>query len=207
MDYREASLRKYLDDAASDLPAPGGGSVAALAGALGSAMGCMVANFTVGKKKYAAVEQRVKELLQKCDSARKELLNLAQRDVEAYQGVSEAYKIPKEQKETRARAIQEALKKAMNVPLETLRICHDLMDVYRELGEKGNRNLISDVGVAAIMTEAALQAAKLNVEINLAYLKDEQLVARVRNEIEEKALAASEAARQIVASVVEAIRG
>jgi len=204
MDYRNSSLREYLDDAASNKPAPGGGSVSALAGALGTAMGCMVANFTVGKKKYADVEDRVKELLAEMDKARSDLLDLVQADVEAYSLVSAAYKMPKEtpeQKSARTEAIQKALVAAMDAPLKTLRICADLIGRFDELGEIGNRNLVSDVGVAAILAEAALRGAKLNVEINLAGLKDERLVADVRAEIDAKAAAAAAAMRDVVSRV------
>ena len=209
MDYRTSPLKKYLDDAGSNAPAPGGGSVSALAGALGTAMGCMVANFTLGKKKYAQVEERVKELLSACDKARNDLLDLAQADVDAYGLVSAAYKMPKdtpEQKTARTEAIQKALVKAMEVPLKTLRICAGLMDAFAELGRIGNKNLISDVGVAAILAEAALRGAKMNVEINLAGLNDEELVREVQSEVDASMAEAAAAMKDIVSRVERRIR-
>jgi formiminotetrahydrofolate cyclodeaminase len=182
MDYRTETIRKYLDDAASSLPAPGGGSVSAVAGALGAAMGCMVCNLTVGKEQFAAVKPQVKEVL-------------SQADVEAYSHVSRAYRMSRqtpEEKEARKAAIQEACKVALNPPLQTLRECLSVLRLMERLVDVGNPNLISDVGVAAILAESALRGAKLNVEINLGAIKDAAFVEGIRKEIE---TAAQEAAR------------
>ncbi|MEW6356377.1 MAG: cyclodeaminase/cyclohydrolase family protein [Planctomycetota bacterium] len=208
MSYRQESIDRYVSDAASNKPAPGGGSVSALAGALGVSMGCMVANFTVGKKKYKDVEPRVREILSDCERSMNELLDLVQADVDAYSKVSAAYAMPKEsdaEKTARTSAIQEALVVAMDAPLKALRVCAALMDAYDELGKIGNKNLISDVGVAAILTEAALRGAKLNVEINLANLKDEALVRQTRSEIDRLAAEAEARAKAILAEVAAAI--
>jgi len=204
MSYRQESIDKYVSDAASNQPAPGGGSVSALAGALGVSMGCMVANFTVGKKKYKDVEPRVQELLASCEKAMDELLDLVQADVDAYSKVSAAYGMPKgsdEEKAARTAAIQEALVIAMDAPLKAFRVCASVLDAYAELGKIGNKNLISDVGVAAILTEAALRGAKLNVDINLAFLKDEDLVRKTRDEVERTAAEASDKAKAILEAV------
>lgn len=208
MSYRTESIDRYVADAASNKPAPGGGSVSALAGALGVSMGCMVANFTIGKKKYKNVEPRVKEILAKCESSMNDLLDLVQADVNAYSEVSAAYGMPKdtdEQKAARSAAIQKALVIAMDAPLKALGICASLMDAYAELGEIGNKNLISDVGVAAILTEAALRGAKLNVDINLAGLKDEALVRTTRDEVERAAADADAKAKKILSAVKAAM--
>ena len=178
MDYRSETFRKYLDDAASSLPAPGGGSVSAVAGALGAAMGCMVCNLTVGKEQFAAVEPQVKEVLAQCDRGRLKLFDLMQADVEAYSHVSRAYRMPRqtpEEKEARKAAIQEACKVALKPPLQTLRECLAILRLMERLVDIGNPNLISDVGVAAILAESALRGAKLNVEINLKYLEEAKL--------------------------------
>ncbi|NOZ21567.1 MAG: cyclodeaminase/cyclohydrolase family protein [Planctomycetes bacterium] len=208
MSYRQESIDRYVSDAASNKPAPGGGSVSALVGALGVSMGCMVANFTVGKKKYKDVEPRVREILADCERSMNELLDLVQADVDAYSKVSAAYAMPKEsdeEKKARTAAIQEALVVAMDAPLTSFRVCASLMDAYAELGKIGNKNLISDVGVAAILTEAALRGAKLNVEINLAYLKDEELVGKTREEVDRLAAEAEAKAKAILAEVAAAI--
>jgi formiminotetrahydrofolate cyclodeaminase len=195
MDYRTETIRKYLDDAASSLPAPGGGSVSAVAGALGAAMGCMVCNLTVGKEQFAAVKPQVKEVLSQCDQGRLRLFELMQADVEAYSHVSRAYRMSRqtpEEKEARKAAIQEACKVALNPPLQTLRECLSVLRLMERLVDVGNPNLISDVGVAAILAESALRGAKLNVEINLGAIKDAAFVEGIRKEIE---TAAQEAAR------------
>lgn len=179
--YIEQSLRKYLDDAAAKLPAPGGGSVSALAGALGAAMASMVANFTVGKEKYKDVEGEIRQILCKSEDLRKRLAELMDGDVEAYGKVSAAYRMPKstdEEKTKRSRAIQEACKKALSVPLGATECCHEILKLSQRLADIGNVNLISDVGVAVILAEASLRAAALNVEINLVSIKDNSFVTK-----------------------------
>ena len=195
MDYRNETIRKYLDDAASSLPAPGGGSVSALAGALGAAMGCMVCNLTIGKEQFDQVESQVKEVLAKCDAARLKLLDLVQADVEAYSQVSQAYKMPRktpEEKAARAEAIQAACETGLQPPLDTMRECLTVLRLMERLVDIGNPRLISDVGVAAVLAESGLRGAKLNVDINLAELKDAPFVEGTRKEIE---LALREASR------------
>lgn len=184
--YRDGTIRKYLDDAAAGIPAPGGGSVSAFAASLATTMGSMAGNFTVGKKKYREVEQTVKGILERLAALRERLLELADEDVEAYGVVSGAYAMPKEtddQKTARTARIQEALKVAMDVPLRTVRTCTDVLDELGVLVDVANPNLITDVGVSAILAEAALRGAKLNVEINLAFLKDEELVSKTAREV------------------------
>ena len=208
--YLNDTIRKYLDDAASNAPTPGGGSVAALAGAAGITMARMAANFTVGKKKFRDVEHQVNVILGKCAALGDELAFLIDVDVQSYAAVSEAYAMPKgtrEEKKARTAAIQRALKTAMNAPLRAVRACRDALALVRELVEVANPNLISDVGVAAILTEAALRAAKINVEINLKFLRDEALVSETRAEIEAAAEQARSLARETVEKVAEAICG
>jgi formiminotetrahydrofolate cyclodeaminase len=203
--YLDGSIRQYLDDSASGKSAPGGGSVSAIAGALGASMASMACNFTVGKKKFADVEDRVKEILALCEEKRGKLLEFMDADVSEYSKVTDAYGMPKEtdeEKEARRAAIQEALKAAMAVPLEAFRACNDVIQSLKNLVDIANPNLISDVGVAAILCTAGLEGAKLNVEINLAFLKDEELVAKVREEIDSTAFLA----KQVQAEVVEKVR-
>lgn len=177
--YKKESLQKYLDDAAAKLPAPGGGSVSALAGALGAAMASMVANFTVGKEKYKDVDEEMRQILSKSEELRRRLTELTDADVEAYGKVSAAFGLPKateDEKKRRSQTIQEACKEALEVPLETTKCCHQILKLSQRLVDIGNVNLISDVGVAVILAEASLQAAALNVEINLVSIKDEAFV-------------------------------
>ncbi len=184
--YINEPMKKYLDEAASGASTPGGGSVAALAGTLGAALTSMVCNFTVGKKKYKDVEAEVAEILEKSEKLRSDLTELMQADTEAYGGVSEAYGMPRktsEEKKARTKAIQAALKNALEVPLKAAICCYDILKLNEPLVEKGNPNLISDVGVAVVLAEAALQSAALNVEINLAYIKDEEFCKVVREKL------------------------
>ncbi len=186
MNYLDSPLTTYIGDLASGKPAPGGGSAAALVGALGSALNSMVANFTVGREKFAAVEADVQQLLTRSEELRAALQRLTQTDTEAYGGVAAAQKLPREteeQKAVRTAAVQEALKAAAEVPREAVRAAYGVLEVAAELVEKGNPNLITDVGVAAKFGVAALECAALNVEINLAYIKDEAYNQAVRREM------------------------
>ncbi len=208
--YLYGAVRTYLEDASSDRPTPGGGSVAALAGALGTSMACMAANFTVGKKKFEAVEPEVRCHLEVCLRVRDELLRLMDEDTLGYAKVSAAYAMPKEsavEKVMRSEAIQKALLAAMDPPVQTVRLCRQLLQSVARLADIANPNLISDVGVAALLGEAALGAAKLNVEINLAAVKDAALVAQVRAEIEEAAREGAANARAVAEKVALVIGG
>ncbi|MBM3211488.1 cyclodeaminase/cyclohydrolase family protein, partial [Candidatus Poribacteria bacterium] len=184
--YIDEPLKKYLDEAASGAPTPGGGSVAALAGALGAALTSMVCNFTVGKKKYKDVEAEVAKILSEAEELRAKLLELMVEDTRVYGKVSEAYSMPNnspEEKEARSEAIQKALKVAMKAPLEAALCCHRILKLNEPLVEKGNKNLISDVGVAILLAESAMRSAILNVEINLSYIKDENLRHETRGKL------------------------
>ena len=185
-DAAREPLGGYLDRLAAKLPAPGGGSAAALVGALAAALESMVANFTVGKEAYREVEQEVRALLEQSEALRAELTKLVQADMDVYSKVSSAYSLPRdaaEQKAARSEAIQAALKVAAQVPYKVVVACDKVLSLCPELAAKGSANLISDAGVAVVFAEAALQAAYLNVEINLAGIKDENLVATTRHEV------------------------
>jgi len=208
--YLEGTIKDYVDAASAGTPTPGGGSVAALVGALGMSMASMAANFTLGRKKYRQVEPQVRACLEKITAARDELLRLMDEDTRAYALVSEAYRMPKdtpEQKQAAAEAVQRALVAAMDPPLRVVRACREALGAVAALADIANPNLISDVGVAAILGEAALRAAKLNVEINLRSLKDEGLVGEARREIEEAAREAADHARATLQKVARAIGG
>lgn len=172
-------ITEFLDELASSSPAPGGGSVAALSGALGAALTSMVCNLTIGKKKYAAVEQEMKTILVKSEELRKTLTDLIVRDTEAFNKVMEAYSLPKEtddQKALRTAAIQEATKEATLVPLRVMKLIVDGLALAKIIAEKGNVNSISDAGVSALMLYAAAEGASLNVQINLSSINDPEFV-------------------------------
>ncbi len=169
------SLDAFVSRVASPAPTPGGGSVAAHAGALGAALAQMVSGLTVGRKKYAAVDDEMKQLALQASALRRTLTELVTRDAESYDGVRLAYQLPKdtdEQQIARATAIREALINAAMVPLETARTAVDVAGVAAALAERGNSNAVSDACVAALLAEAACKGAVLNVRINVASLDD-----------------------------------
>jgi len=177
---------EYLNRLASSDPAPGGGSVAALAGALGAALLSMVCNLTVGKEKYQPVEEEIRGYLTEAESLRAELSRLTEHDAVVYAKVAAAYKMPRnteQEKTARAAAIQAALKESAKVPLAAAKACYRVLELAGPTGEKGNLNVISDVGVAVALAEAGFQCAVLNVEVNLAGVKDEDHNQRTRAEI------------------------
>ena len=169
----------FLDELASSAPAPGGGSVAALSGALGAALISMVCNLTVGKEKYADVQEDIQALLAQSEALRKELVELLEADVQVYTEVSKAMKMPRatdEEKAARTAAMQKALQAATGVPMQVAEACVQVMDLCQPTAEKGNVNAVSDVGVAVLMAEAGLRSAALNVLINLGAIRDEAFV-------------------------------
>ena len=181
-------LTEFLDELASDSPAPGGGSVAALSGALGSALLSMVCNLTLGKESYAAVQDELKKILEKSEQLREKLTKLIDEDTEAFNEVMKAFKMPKEtetQKEKRKQVIQQGFKTAAAVPLETARTCAQLLDLAQVVAEKGNKSSITDVAVAALMAKAGIASALLNVKINLGSIKDTTFVEQTLSEIDE----------------------
>jgi len=173
----DKTLIGFLDALASSAPAPGGGSVSALSGALGAALVSMVCNLTLGKNKYADVQDDISALVERSEALRHELTDLLQADVVAYTGVSQAYKLPRdtpEEKAARSAAIQEALKKATVVPMQIAETCVKVLDLCTPAAEKGNVYAVSDAGVAALMAEAGLRSAALNVLININAIKDRE---------------------------------
>ncbi len=177
--FVEKSISKFLDELASNSAAPGGGSVAAFAGALGAALTSMVCNLTTGKKKYANVEPDMKKTLHATEQLRGTFSKLIDADTEAFNKVTEAYSLPKEsddQKALRTAAIQGATKEAALVPLEVMKHVVDALALTKIVAEKGNTNSISDAGVSALMLHAAAEGAALNVGINLKSIQDSEFV-------------------------------
>ena len=178
---------QFLDELASSAPAPGGGSVAALSGALGAALVSMVCNLTVGKKKYADVEEAIKDILERSEELRHRLEDLLQADVEAYTAVSQAIKMPRatdEEKAVRQEVMQNALKKATEVPLLIGEACVEVIALCQPAAEKGNKNVVSDAGVAILMAEAGLRSAALNILINLGWIDDQSFTAEKQRQLD-----------------------
>jgi glutamate formiminotransferase/formiminotetrahydrofolate cyclodeaminase len=169
------SVSGFLASVASSNPVPGGGSVAAHAGALAAALAQMVAGLTIGKKKYAAVDSEMKEAALKAVALGNQLTSLVKRDAEAYALVSEAYKLPKEPADAAARrseTVTNALLKAAEVPLETVRAAVEVARLAVFVAENGNTNAVTDAGVAALLASAAARGAAYNVLVNVQALED-----------------------------------
>ena len=184
--YPSETLQVYLDDAASKKPAPGGGSVSACVGALGAALVGMVCNLTRGREKFADVETEIVALVDQSEEARARLEKLLQDDTTAYNGVITAYKMPKdtpEQQAARTAAVQAGLIIAADVPLEICRVAVEVCRLSRVAAEIGNPGAVTDAGIGAILGEAAVVGAALNVTINLGSIKDEAYVAAAAAEI------------------------
>jgi formiminotetrahydrofolate cyclodeaminase len=173
------TLQEYLDELSSNSPTPGGGNVAALCGALASSLGAMVCNLTIGKKKYADVENEMIAAKNKINSYRDEFINLAAKDNEAFNKVMAAFKLPKEsesEKEFRSNQIEDATIGAAEIPGNVIKYCREILPLLKTVSEKGNKNSLSDAGVSVILIKSAAQGAYLNVLINCASL-DNQTIA------------------------------
>ena len=176
---KDKTIQIFLDELASKSSTPGGGSAAAIIGAMGAALISMVANFTVGKKNYEAVEDEVRAILARSEKLRARLTDMIKADVDVFNKVMGAYGLPKdtdEQKARRTEAIQAALKEATDVPLACAKLCGEVINLSLPIAEKGNKGVISDAGVAVLAGYAALRSAALNVSINIAGIKDESFV-------------------------------
>jgi glutamate formiminotransferase/formiminotetrahydrofolate cyclodeaminase len=187
----DKKINNFLDELASNSPTPGGGSVAALAGALGAALVSMVGNLTIGKKKYEDVEEDIKKIISSSEKLRYELSQLIEEDVKVFNNFMATYKMPKEtedEKKIRAEKIQESLIEAAKVPLKVAYKCLDILYLSKEVAEKGNINVVSDGGVAVLMAEAALESAIINVKINLRMIKDEKVRTELSSSIKEISL-------------------
>ena len=182
---KDLTIEQFLNELSSDSPAPGGGSIAALSGAVSCALLGMVCSLTTGRKKYAEFNAFAKETAVAAAALRNELQALIDEDSDAYNRVSVAMKMPKEteeDKKERAAAVQAALKHAASVPLETMRRASECITLIKSSFGKTNPNAESDLGVALLCAETAVQAAWLNVEINLDSIRDEDFVREVRTE-------------------------
>lgn len=172
---KDKSIQAFLNELASKASTPGGGSAAAIMGAMSAALVSMVCNLTVGKKNYEGVEEELRALLARSEALREKLTAMIRADVEVFDRVMGAYGMPKEtdaDKAVRSEAIQAALKEATDVPLECAKACAEAIDLCRVAAEKGNLNVISDAGVAVMAGYAALKSAALNVYINAGGIKD-----------------------------------
>jgi len=173
--FKDTAVEPFLDALASQAATPGGGSAAAIMGAMGAALVSMVCNLTIGKKKYAEVEGEMKDVLAKSEALREKLTGMIEDDVKAFDAVMAAYGMAKEtdaDKAAREKAIQAALKWATEVPLRCCHAAREVIDLAAIASDKGNLNVISDAGVAVLAAYAALRSAALNVFTNARMITD-----------------------------------
>lgn len=199
-------IQQFLDELASKAPTPGGGSAAAIMGAMGAALVSMVCNLTVGKKGYEAVADEMQALLAEAEAIRARMTGLVRADIGVFDQVMAAYRLPKdtdEQKAQRSASIQAALKAATEVPLECARLCAEVIRLSRVAADQGNRNAVSDAGAAVMAAHAALKCAALNVYINAGSLKDGDFVRRSLDELESLLAECEPAVHQIFIDVKE----
>ena len=178
----DKSCMEFVEALSSSAAVPGGGGASALVGAIGMALGSMVGNLTLGKKKYADVQDDIQAILKKAALLQEELMQLVQKDADVFEPLSKAYGLPKDTEEQIAekdRVMEEALKLACSVPLDIMEKTMECVDLHEELAQKGTRIAISDVGVGILMVKAALIGASLNVCINTKLMKDRQFAEEI----------------------------
>ena len=205
----DLTLRDFADELSRDSPAPGGGSVAALAGSLGASLASMVANLTYGKKKYKDAWEDMLKVGLKAQELKDNFLDLIDKDTEAFDAFMAAFRLPKkteEEKRLREIEIEKATKNAIEVPLSTLRLTPEIINLSDILAEKGNKNAISDAGVAALSAYTAAYGAYLNVLINLSGLNDEEYKKKTMEEAEELLKQVREGHENILEKVVSALQ-
>lgn len=201
--------RTFIDELASSAPTPGGGGASAYCGALASALASMVANLTVGKKKYADVEADMIVMLEKLATVRERLLELVEEDAEAFKPLAAAYRMPKstpEEEVAKNAALQAALADACEVPLEIMRTCARVVEMSEFLAQHGSRLALSDVGVGALFAKAALNGASLNVFANVVSMDDKERAGAYRHEAITLMNVWSERADMVFARVLNEIR-
>lgn len=186
MNFEDFTIKDFIQELASKEPIPGGGGVSALVGSLGVALGSMVGNLTLGKKKYEDVQEDIKSILEEASALQGELLSLIQKDAEVFEPLSKAYGLPKEtdeEKQTRSMVLETALQDACSVPLEIMNKSLQAISLHEKLLTNGTRLEISDVGVGVLLCKSALMGASLNVFINTKLMKDKEYAEQINTQV------------------------
>ena len=205
----EKKTTEFLEALSSKEPVPGGGGASAAVGAFAGALGMMVANLTIGKKRYADVEVEIKASLIKLKGLQEELVRLTDADAKAFEPLSKAYGLPretKEQQEKKEAVMEEALYEASVVPMEIMETIRKVMEELEVLGEKGSRIAISDVGVGILFAQAALEGASLNIFINTKLMKNRERAKEMNSKAEAMIQEGSRQKEKIYQNVLEKIR-
>ena len=203
----EKKTTEFLEALASSQPVPGGGGASATVGALASALGMMVANLTIGKKKYADVEEEVKSARDSLNELMQELIKLTDKDAEVFEPLSKAYGLPKdtkEQQEHKEKVLEEALYKASLVPMNIMETTLKAMKLLDIMGQKGSALVISDVGVGIVFAQAALEGASLNIFTKL--MKDEAHKKELNDRTDAILKEGSQIREKVFAAVMQKIR-
>ena len=185
MDYTEKTCRDFVESVGSSKPIQGGGSVAALVGALGASLSTMVASLTIGKKKYIGVEFEMQKNIDEIYKIQNELLDLVQQDIDNFEPLAQLYKkkaSTPEEKAALKEAKQNALYEACLVPMEIIKKCGRAIELAQEFATKGNKVVIADSGSSAVLCKAAMQAASFNIYINTNMMKDKELAKKINGE-------------------------
>ena len=207
---KEWTIEQFVSELASKAPVPGGGGAAALGGAVGSALGSMVGNLTVGKKKYADVEERVLQVLSEAERLQQELLYLMEEDSRAFAPLSRAYGMPKATEAERAakeQVMEVALRDASLVPLQIMETAGQMLDLLEELAQIGSRLAVSDVGVGVQFCRSAVLGASMNIFINTKMMKDRKLAEQLNEKAEQLIAEKSVQADRIFEEVKAVLKG
>jgi formiminotetrahydrofolate cyclodeaminase len=208
MAHKDKQVQVFLEELAAASATPGGGSATALAGAMGAALVGMVCRLTIGRERFADVEDELRGVLEEAETLRVRLTELADADTQAFDQVMAAYRLPKETQEERAArqaAIQGALQGATQIPLETARACATVVVLAAQVIEKINPNALGDAGAAALLAEAGLKSAQLNVAINLTDIHDPEFVRETQTGLRGILAGAGEAKERVFAYVLDQV--
>ncbi len=209
MSFSERTCDQFIKELASKAPVPGGGGASALAGALGMALGSMVGNLTLGKKKYAAVQEDIECILQNAEALQRDLMALIDDDAEAFYPLSQAYSLPTETEEDRAHkeaVMEEAIKNACLAPLAIMEKAMQAIALHGELLQKGSRMMVSDVGVGVLLCKTALMGASLNVLINTKSMRNAAVAERMNSKVDAMLRRGMAQADEIYAGVLAQIK-
>ena len=183
--FENTKINEFTELLASPSSVPGGGGASALVGAIGIALGDMVGELTVGKKKYADVEEEIKDLMAKAQDLRVKLLECVEKDAVAFEPLSKAYGIPKDEP-GRDETMEKCLRDAAAVPLEIFNLACEAIEIMAEFGKKGSKIMISDAATGAEMLRGALKGAAVNVRVNTRLMKDREYAESIDREVDEK---------------------
>lgn len=205
----EQKTTDFLNVLSSKEPTPGGGGASAAIGAFAAALGMMVTNLTVGKKKYADVEEEIIAIRSRLEELKERLILLMDQDAEAFEPLAKAYSMPKgtpEEIEKKEEVMEHALYEASKVPLEIMKTVFQVFELLKVLEEKGSKLAVSDVGVAVLFARAALEGASLNIYINTKLMKNRERAQKLNSESDDLTAQGRRLQEEIYAGVLEKIR-